>query len=291
MSVAFTHRNVRAPMRPAGFACLAGTSLLVTLLVNQAASQDVPPPERFVVASVKPAAERVAGLRAGPDHYYRVTTLASFVEYAFDLPSFLIVGMPDWASNERFEISAKSERSQPNNRLRLTEMQPLMRALLEERFALRVHRETRDLPIYELVSARDDGQRAPGLTPATGECKPFVNRGPRPFSESPVDRFGLSRCLEGVLTMEKRVAVQLHNFRMDQFASALRSIAGRPVVDKTGFSGLFDFVFDFRSTLDQDANVPLLETALRESFGLRLQSSRGMVEVLAIESVDRPTPN
>ena len=91
--------------------------------------------------------------------------------------------------------------------------------------------------------------------------------------------------------MEKRVAVQLHNFRMDQFASALRSIAGRPVVDKTGFSGLFDFVFDFRSTLDQDANVPLLETALRESFGLRLQSSRGMVEVLAIESVDRPTPN
>ena len=183
-------------MRPAGLACLAGTSLLVTLLVNQAASQDVPPPERFVVASVKPAAERVAGLRAGPDYYYRVTTLASFVEYAFDLPSFLIVGMPDWASNERFEISAKSERSQPNNRLRLTEMQPLMRALLEERFALRVHRETRDLPIYELVSARDDGQRAPGLTPATGECEPFVNRGPPPVqrvSRGPVWIVAVSR--------------------------------------------------------------------------------------------------
>jgi uncharacterized protein (TIGR03435 family) len=236
--------------------------------------------ERFVAASVKPADQRLGG-RSGPDHYYRVATFSAFMQDAFDLPSFLMSGLPEWAG-ERWEVSAKSEG--PRSR---EQMRPLLRALLEERFALKVHVESHEQAIYELVSIRADGQRDPRLKPASGVCDPFSN-GNRPLSEAPVDRYGLSACLGGTLGVGNRIAVRLYNYRMQQFANAMRSHARRAIVDKTGFEGLFDFVFDFGVG---DGDIPGLETALRESLGLRLQSARGMVDVLVIDSVERPTPN
>jgi uncharacterized protein (TIGR03435 family) len=238
------------------------------------------PAERFIAASIKPADQRLGG-RSGPDHYYRVATFSAFLQEAFDLPPFLMSGLPDWA-DERWEVSAKSDGPRTRG-----EMRPLLRGLLEDRFALKVHLESQEQAIYELVSTRADGQRDPRLKPASGVCDPFVN-GKRPLSEAPVDRFGLSACLGGTLGVGNRVAVQLYNYRMQQFADALRTHARRSIVDKTGFQGLFDFVFDYGVG---DGDIPGLETALRESLGLKLQSARGMVDVLVIDSVARPTAN
>ena len=256
---------------------------VLVLPIGTLAQSAAPPAasERFVAASIKPADQRLGG-RSGPDHYYGVSTLERLLFESFDLPSFLMFGLPEWASNERWEVSAKAEG--PRSR---DEMRPLLRALLGDRFALRVHHEIRELPVYELVSTRADGQRDPRLKPATGVCDPFSN-GTRPFRESPVDRYGLSACLGPVLSMENRTAVRVYNSSMQRFANLLRSQMGRAIVDKTGFPGLFDFVFDFGMG---DGDVPALETALRESFGLKLQSARGMVDVLVIDSVERPTPN
>jgi uncharacterized protein (TIGR03435 family) len=243
-----------------------------------------------VAASIKPAAERLGG-RSGPDHYYTVRTLASLLNEAFDLPSFLIFGMPDWASGERWEVSAKADG--PRTR---EDMRRLLRALLEDRFALRTHRESRELPVYEILFARDDKRRGPEFKAATGECDPFSN-GQRPFNESPLDRNGQSRCLGGILNFGDRMSVHLHNYTVQRSADALRPYVRRPVVDKTGVSGLFDFVFDFHAgvfapgDVTDTGNIPSLETALRDSLGLKLQNARGVVDVLVIDSVERPTPN
>ncbi len=258
---------------------------LLALPIDSGAQAQAPPPtpERFVVASIKPWVS--GGQRQGrpsPDQYLRVATLSALLQEAFDLPPFLMSGLPDWA-DERWEVSAKSE--SPRSR---EAMRPLLRALLADRFALRVHVEKQEQPLYELVSARSDGQRDPKLKPASGVCDPFTE-GKRPFTESPVDRYGQYACLGGILSIGNRMAVQLYNYRMQQFANALRSHLRRSVVDKTGFDGLFDFVFDFG--MGGGSDLPVLETALRESVGLRLQSARGLVDVLVIESVERPTPN
>jgi uncharacterized protein (TIGR03435 family) len=260
--------------------CVALTALILTAAVHAQSPAQFASAEQFVAASIKAAKERLGG-RSGPDHYYAVRTLGALLSEAFDLPTFLMSGLPDWA-DERWEVSAKSAR--PRSR---EEMRPLLRALLGKRFALNVHVESREQAIHELVSTRADGQRDPRLKVATGVCDPFTN-GTRPFSEAPVDRYGLSSCLGGTLSVGNRVAVQLYTYRMQQFANAMRSYARRSVVDKTGFPGTFDFVFDFGVG---EGDVPGLDTALREALGLKLQSARGMVDVLVIDSVERPTPN
>ena len=275
-------------MQSPGLWHFAVAGVLLTLSAADAGAQETTRAERFVAASIKPwvSAGRARGT-AGPDHYYRVATLGSLLTEAFDVPLFLMSGLPGWASDERWEVSARAEGPRSPDEMRL-----LLRALLDDRFALRVHHESQEHAVYELVSARADGQRDLRLKPATGECDPFTN-GKRPFTEAPVDRYGLSGCLGGVLTMEGRIAVQLHNYTMQRFANALRPHVRRSVVDKTGFPGLFDFIFDFRGSLDSldSGDVPGLGTALRESLGLKLQSARGTVDVLVIDAVERPMPN
>ena len=265
-------------------------ALFVPSIAALAQSPSVPTPaERFVAASVKPADQRLGG-RAGPDHFYTVTTLTGLLGDAFNSQPFLMFGLPDWASDERWEVSAKSERGRSRD-----EMRPLLRTLLEDRFALRAHIEKRELPVYELVSVRADGQRDPKLKPATGECDPFI--GAQRPERGPMNRNAWSKCLEGILSTGDRTMVRLHNYQLGQFGNALRSFVRRPVIDKTGFSGLFDFVFDFRAGVfltgdtRDTGDVPTLDTALRESLGLKLQSARGVVDVLVIDSVERPTPN
>ena len=268
--------------------CFACAGVVLTLCADHAAPQDVKRTERFVVASIKPAAERLSQGRAGPDHFYRVTTLSSLVGDAFDLPPFLVSGMPDWVSEERWEVSARAEG--PRSR---EEMRTLLRALLQDRFALRTHYESHELPIYELVLARTDRQGGPGFTTAAAECEPFRN-GQRPLSEVPRDQNGMPKCVEGVLGNPDRVMVRLYGYSVPQFANVLRSYVRRAVVDRTGLSGRYDIVFDFLRTspdTPDTGEVPVLETALRQSLGLRLQSARGMVDVLVIESVERPTSN
>jgi uncharacterized protein (TIGR03435 family) len=268
---------------------LVGLAVALCALPFGIAAQSPPSSERFVAASIKPADQRLGG-RAGPDRYYGVSTLDRLLFETFDLPSFLMFGLPGWAFDERWEVSAKADG--PRSR---EQMRPLLRALLEDRFSLRVHHERRDLPVYELVHARADRQTGPALKAATGECDPFAN-GQRPFSESRIGRNRLSICLGPLFGANDRVVVQVHNYRIQQFANLLRSSVGRAVVDRTGLTGLFDIEFEFRpgpflpgDTLDSD--VPSLETALRESLGLKLQSARGMVDVLVIDSVERPSPN
>jgi uncharacterized protein (TIGR03435 family) len=245
-------------------------------------------PLSFGVASVRPndAGERSRGfgftLATGRLHLRNQTvrTLIS-VAYAetFSLffPDERISGGPAWMNDERYTIEARAERPVTG-----PEMGAMLRSLLADRFKLKVRIETRELPVYVLVPARADRRLGPELRPSDVDC-----------ATAP-------QCGIGGGAGRNRLA----GSTMALFALSLSELVGRPVLDRTGLEGSFDGTLTWSPTPDQlgpfgepapgapaaDAG-PSLFTALEEQFGLKLQSQRGPVEFLVVESVDRPTPN
>jgi bla regulator protein blaR1 len=230
------------------------------------------------------------------------------------LQGFQILGGPAWLATDRFDIVAKASGdlatamfgapgSQSNDP---TPMQLAMRALLADRFKLVVHRETRELPIYALVLARSDKKLGAGIHPSTVDCGAVAAArgrggapppGPPPIGERPICGMmsGFGVLSAGGTTLTQLVAV-------------LSNAVGRTVLDQTGLTGAFDV--DLKWTPDQlpqrppgapgdqpitvngtaiDPNGPSIFTALQEQLGLKLDSTKGPMEVLVIDSVEQPT--
>jgi uncharacterized protein (TIGR03435 family) len=279
-------------------AALAG--VVCVLAPISAQSPDTRDPLVYEAASVKPNKE-------GPGESYirrqpggRLTAvnfpLRAMITFAYQLQGFQLVNAPAWLAEERFDIVAKLPGDPPP-------VPPgsgpdphmvAMRTLLADRFGLKVHRETQQLDIYALVKARPDGALGPALKPSSDECervmKAVVNGAPPPTGP------GAPMC--GMRQNFGRM--QMGGFPLSQFANSLSGTVGRYVVDRTGLTGPYDFVLTFapeppRGPLPPgvelppvDPNAPSLFTALQEQLGLRLESTRGPVEVLVVDAVDRP---
>ena len=145
-----------------------------------------------------------------------------------------------------------------------------MQTLLAERFKLAAHLETRELPIYALIMARADRRPGPQLRAATIECS-FQGTGCG------------SHTTLGMITSTAQTMVQT--------AVNLSQFTGRQVVDKTGLTGRFDFTLTWTpeggASLTDAIDGGTLFTALQDQLGLKLQSQRGPVEVVVIDSVER----
>ena len=263
----------------------------------------------FEVASIKPNKSgdgRVMfGMQPGGRFTATNVPLRGIVVMAYQLQNFQLLGGPDWIDSERFDINAKAEGDIPlGTPGSVGTMQLMLQALLAERFGLVVHREKRDLPIYALVLARNDGKLGPQLRPSTVDCQalgrsgrggpPAPNAPPPPPGERPPCgmRMGPGNLMGG-------------GFPVSQLAVALSPRVQRIVVDRTGLTGNFDL--DLTWTPDQmpqgqrppgapepppiDPNGPSLFTALQEQLGLKLESTRGDVDVLVIDHVEAPKPD
>jgi uncharacterized protein (TIGR03435 family) len=176
-------------------------------------------------------------------------------------------------------------------------MMPMLQVLLEDRFQLRFHRETREMPIYALTVAKsgrlppadcvqyDEKNRPAPPAPGQPPIRFCGNiRGGRSGPNSTLDAMGIS---------------------MADFIRWLSNTTGRTIVDKTGFTGTFDAKMEYLPEMAQGMpatgdgaapaaveNVaPSLFTALQERLGLKLESERGPVEILVIDRVERPTEN
>jgi uncharacterized protein (TIGR03435 family) len=255
-------------------ACAISTVLFAGATLSQS--------ESFEVATIKPTEPGYSGgkfiVMQSTRHYVvRNYSPRELVGAAYDLPLRLISGGPDWTDSDRYDIDALAPgdtRPTPEQRI------VLLRALLADRFKLKVLRETRSLPLYELV----------------------LDKAGHKLQES-------SRTTEEFLTNrmfdDNHVVLPARNVTMEAFASMLqRAVVDRPVVDKTGLSGHYSF--DLTWTRDDNqfgGRIPLREvdpdaprkpdlfSAMQQQLGLRLQSSRGPVEVVVIDSVSKPTPN
>jgi len=172
------------------------------------------------------------------------------------------VEAPDWMESVWFDIVANVPRGATRDQANL-----MLQNLLADRFQLKVHHSTKERPIYELVVAKN----GPKLKVAVND------------PDAPKPR--------GTFWSGGRKHFEFDGRTMATFVSALESDVGRPVIDMTGLKGTFDIRLEFaetRSTFGSpDPQAPELFTALTEQLGLRLESRRGPVEVLVVDSALR----
>jgi uncharacterized protein (TIGR03435 family) len=196
-----------------------------------------------------------------------------------------IEGGPDWIHSERFEIDARSD-GHPGI---LTMEGPMMQTILEDRFKLRIHRETRQGPVYELAL----GKGSPKLKPLRdGSCMPAVLGGSLPSLPD-----GQHRCRNMV---SPRGSVDIEGGTLSMFAGLLGMVLDRPVIDRTGITGYFEMHVVFSpddsaaprpATAEPAPDNPGMFQAIQEQLGLRLVPARGPVDVLVIDHIERPSEN
>jgi uncharacterized protein (TIGR03435 family) len=230
----------------------------------------------FEVATIKPSDPAVQGQsilvgRGGANMFTTTnTTLNDLLVLAYGVHLQQITGGPGWLGTEKFDITAKPEQPGIPDATQLTTM---VRKLITERFKLTFHRETKELSAYTITV----GKNGPKLSKnETGGILPgFSGRGPGAFG--------------------------VRNSTMAEFANFLQArILDRPVVDKTGLSGKWDFTLEWRPD-PAGANAPQLPpeiasrpdifTAFQEQIGLKLEAAKTPVEVIVIDRVEKPSEN
>jgi uncharacterized protein (TIGR03435 family) len=267
---------------------------------------------KFEVASIKPCRADVArGRKAGgggssPGRLrLDCQTLMSLIQWAYvnfanghfnPLGSTPISGGPAWINSDSYEVNAKADGPQSWRAMN----GPMLRALLEDRFKLEVHRETREALVYALTVAKG----GPKLQPSKeGDCIPFDVDHPPPLPEpgKPFPRLcGMSRLTNS--------GFDAPGVTMGNFCRLLSDYSDRNVIDKTGIAGMFDIHLNL-SAADLGHPVPGLSdssapavppdpsavffsvrTAIQE-LGLKLEPTKGPVELLVIDHVEKPSEN
>ena len=158
----------------------------------------------------------------------------------------------------------------------------MLQRLLAERFALRLHHETRPMPIYALVMAKSGGALGPDLRRSTRDClEEWKTQG------MPDARNVACGSIQGA--RPGSVAGQAAEMR--PLVRSLWDWTGRPVIDRTGLTGRFDFTLRWAPEGSTDTDAPSIFTAVQEQLGLKLDSQKGPVTVLVIDRVERPKEN
>ena len=278
-----------ASARPLALLLLAAVfASLPNLLRAQAPSEA---PTTFDVASVRKNTSGGAGgqFQIFPGGQFRAAnaTVRQLVQAAYDFTfeRFQIVGGPSWIDDERYDVQAAPVAQSPDRIATPQEIAVRIQALLADRFKLVMRRETREMQLYDLRLARPGAVRV-----NSGTCAP---RGPQPKSADDVRPYCglLSRPDSGGLEHLEGVGV-----RIPVLARRLQQLVEAIVVDQTDLAAEYDFTLDyvrprnFASPQDAADGVSIF-TALQEQMGLRLVPRRGPVEVVLIDSIERPTEN
>ena len=300
---------------------IAGPALLSAQLGTPPAGPPVDPNAQFEAASIKAADPASPGSRMmmlpGRVEADNVP-VRLLLRPALRVQDYQILGLPDWVNSDRYTIVAKAPDGSQQNAM------PVMIVnLLKERFKLVMHTETREMPIFNLVVARQDGKLGPGLKATPPECQTEIQsrrggpppagpggpggagRGPgaAPPLPPPLDfnapiPCGMTRIGPGLANSSGQPITQV--------AQLLAQFVGRPVYDKTGLTGVYDF--NLKWALEAgggggpfgapppgaqpppvDPDAPNIFTAVQEQLGLKLENAKGPVDVVVIDRMERPT--
>lgn len=233
----------------------------------------------FAVATIKPSDPYSSGkgMRIRGRRFAAVNaTLSYLIQYAYGFHARQIRGGPEWLDEAKFDIAAiPEEEGQPTNE----QWKAMLQKLLAERFALRFHHATQELSVYLLIQ-KDASKLSKSKADAAGLPDLTFRRG------------------EGVIRLPAR------NASMDDFAHVMqRNVVDRPIVDRTGLLGRFDFILTFTPSEYQlamtgggapsavDNAPPELFTALEQQLGLKLQPAKVPVDVLVIDHAEKPSAN
>jgi uncharacterized protein (TIGR03435 family) len=232
----------------------------------------------FEVTSVKPSMATDSYVSGTPGGRYVAVgvSLRLVITDAFRIRGFQLIGGPAWLNEDRWDIEGRpkaedaAQAPQPGalrDPSRPSTGNLMVQSLLEERFQLKTHRETKELPIYELTVAKGGLKvKASGGVP---EGRPRMRMG--------------------------RGTLEAYQTPLANLTFFLSQEVGRTIVDKTNDAGLYDMNMKWSPVLPTEgappADLPSIFTALQEQLGLKLESARGPIEIVVIDSVERPTAN
>jgi uncharacterized protein (TIGR03435 family) len=274
-------------------------SALVVVLTCLVAGLEAQSQVTFEVASIKPrTGDRILGGNPSPDRFVRAdATLRDLIRYSYNVQDFQIEGGPGWLGSTRFEVNARAATA-PSS---ADGMRAMVRRLIEDRFKLRARTESRDMAHFDLVVARRDGKLGEKLRASTLDCEGLMASGAATAAD-------LARC--DVRFRPKMVAgggrptiysmtLMLQGVRIARLATLLQNEVERIIVDRTGLEGPFDLELEFAPQGRRPVGVPgpppppsdgpPLTTALQEQLGLRLDTVRGPVPMVVVESAELPT--
>jgi len=298
------------------------TWLAVPLCTVAVAVSAQAPKPAFEVASVRlNTANRDSMTFGGPPGRFEASnvTLELLITQAYGVSPERLDGGPGWvrgARGDHYDIAARAPDGAPADQRNL-----MLQSLLEDRFSLVTHRETRESQVYALVLARDTGALGPRLTPTSEDCvriraeqraaaaREAAARRGRGAGAGRAAGPGAPRAPCTSRTSQRAVpgggfvaTYSMSGLTMAAFARLLEGSVGGPVEDRTGLAGEYDIELEF---LRQPAlttvapgesasivgDAPSVFTALEEQLGLKLQGTPGLLEFLVIDSIERPDPD
>ena len=236
----------------------------------------------FDVATIKPndtGATSMQGLTIrGRNFATRASSLGDLIGFAYNVQIKQIAGGPDWMTKDRYDIAAVPDiEGMPNDK----QLKSMIRKLLAERFKLTLHIEKKEFPAFVLSVAKD----GPKLTVSE--------------SKSPLPGLGFGPGKGGL-------GCRVNNGTMSEFTGFLQQLVlDRPVVDETGLTARYDFNFVFTpddsqfnghppqlpKPADNVEVAPSLFEAVQQTLGLKLEAKKAMVDVIAIDHVEKPSAN
>jgi uncharacterized protein (TIGR03435 family) len=255
--------------------CRRSTTLIASFAISACSifGQPSQAPLSFDAASIKPSKPGASGgstFQFPPGGLNIMNaTLRDIIETAYSVRDFQILGGPGWLNTERYDISAKTSPNgaQPNG---IPETRRRLQTLLAQRFHLEIHRETRDLPIYALIVGKNGSKLIEAEAPSSSQSPPGIR----------------TSCgqMTGTITPMANLAVYLER--------QLR----RPVVDRTGLPGRYTFQVEWTPDSGPcsetgSSDGPSLFTALQEKLGLKLESTKGPVDVIVVDHAEKASEN
>ena len=245
-----------------------------------------PAPAVYDVVSIKPnqSGNTNVSWRGAPEGFTASNiTVEMLITDAYNTRESLVFNVPKWARSRHFDVNAKCTEAAPETLRKMSDDQQrgMLAAMLAERFHLKVHTETRELPVYDLIIAKDGAKLKPNNTRPENSDKPHEGLGPGQMwwnngemNGIAVPLTALTRSLEGDLN--------------------------RTIVDRTGLSGNFDLHLKWTPDRNPSAGpesgqpgnpAPPLFTALQEQLGLRLVPARGPVQTWVVDHIELPSEN
>lgn len=201
--------------------------------------------------------------RTNPGHVMGENiTAGSMIRHAFGVRASQVEGAPGWIDTERYDLQATTGTTKDLSDI---ELRPYWESMLASRFQMRYHRETKEMQIYYLTVAKG----GPKLTENTagGDTNTHVTNG------------------------AQHASVTSTHIALPDFAAFLGGRLDRTVIDKTGLTGNYDVKLEWSPDLSTDTNSASIFTALQDQLGLRLESGKGPVEIIVIDTIEKPTEN
>jgi len=223
------------------------------------------------------------------------------MQNAYGVQAFQIAAGPDWLNSDHFAIEAKADGNATRDQIFL-----MLQWLLEDRYQLKFHRETRELPVYALVAAKGglrlkSPKEGACVEPTTGTAPDWAGGRMVPPQDGPLPPApcGTLRVMLAI----PAARMQGGKIAMAELARSLSLVMNRTVIDRTGFGGLSDIQLSFlpddstaampppppEAAPALEMKAPSILTALQEQLGLRLESTRGPVEVIVVDHAQRPS--